>query len=117
MGEKRSRSFYVLAAVFTAYVLFLYGPMLAIYILSFQGPDGGLTFPMNGVSLQWCGIQAVASARPRRHGTDGHSFGCGRHGLPQVVPWRDLAVLCRHRKPDHAVDHYLARHRAGIPAA
>src|SRR5258708_8692772 len=55
MGEKRARSFYVLAAFFTAYVLFLYGPMFAIYILSFQGPDGGLTFPMNGVSLVWFG--------------------------------------------------------------
>ena len=55
MGETRSRSFYVLAAFFTAYVLFLYGPMFAIYILSFQGPDGGLTFPMNGVSLTWFG--------------------------------------------------------------
>src|ERR1700676_5058072 len=55
MGEKRSRSFYVLAAFFIAYVLFLYGPMFAIYILSFQGPDGGLTFPMNGVSLTWFG--------------------------------------------------------------
>ena len=53
MGETRSRSFYVLAVFFTAYVLFLYGPMFAIYILSFQGPDGGLTFPMNGVSLVW----------------------------------------------------------------
>src|SRR5258708_21115037 len=53
MGEGRSLSFYVLAAFFTAYVLFLYGPMFAIYILSFQGPDGGLTFPMNGVSLVW----------------------------------------------------------------
>ena len=53
MGEKRSRSFYVLAAFFAAYVLFLYGPMIAIYILSFQGLDGGLTFPMNGVSLVW----------------------------------------------------------------
>src|SRR3954465_8335538 len=29
--------------------------MIAIYILSFQGPDGGLTFPMNGVSLVWFG--------------------------------------------------------------
>src|SRR6266853_469129 len=55
MGEGRSRSFYVLAVFFTAYVLFLYGPMFAIYILSFQGPDGGLTFPMNGVSLVWFG--------------------------------------------------------------
>ena len=53
MGEKRPRSFYVLALFFTAYVLFLYGPMFAIYILSFQGPEGGLTFPMNGVSLVW----------------------------------------------------------------
>jgi len=55
MGDKRPRSFYILAAFFTAYVLFLYGPMFAIYILSFQGPDGGLTFPMNGVSLTWFG--------------------------------------------------------------
>ena len=53
MGDQRPRSFYVLAAFFTAYVLFLYGPMFAIYILSFQGPEGGLTFPMNGVSLTW----------------------------------------------------------------
>jgi putative spermidine/putrescine transport system permease protein len=55
MGDKRPRSFYLLAAFFTAYVLFLYGPMFAIYILSFQGPEGGLTFPMNGVSLTWFG--------------------------------------------------------------
>ncbi len=53
MGEKRPRSFYLLAAFFIAYVLFLYGPMFAIYVLSFQGPEGGLTFPMNGVSLTW----------------------------------------------------------------
>jgi putative spermidine/putrescine transport system permease protein len=55
MGERRSKSFYFLGAFFIAYVLFLYGPMFAIYILSFQGPDGGLTFPMNGVSLVWFG--------------------------------------------------------------
>ena len=34
-------------------MLFLYGPMIVIFILSFQGPTGGLTFPMNGVSLHW----------------------------------------------------------------
>jgi putative spermidine/putrescine transport system permease protein len=34
-------------------VLFLYGPMIVIYILSFQGPNGGMTFPLNGVSLHW----------------------------------------------------------------
>ncbi len=53
MAEGRSRSFWLLAAFFAAYVLFLYGPMIAIFVLSFQGPDGGLTFPMNGVSLAW----------------------------------------------------------------
>jgi putative spermidine/putrescine transport system permease protein len=45
--------FYALAAFFTLYVLFLYGPMFAIFALSFQGPQGGLTFPMNGLSLYW----------------------------------------------------------------
>ncbi|MBR9836305.1 ABC transporter permease [uncultured Salipiger sp.] len=51
--EKRSRSFYVLTAVFALFILFLYGPTLTIGVLSFQGPQGGLTFPMNGVSLHW----------------------------------------------------------------
>src|SRR5436190_11631096 len=52
---RRSWTFYALAAFFALYVLFLYGPMSAIFILSFQGPTGGLTFPMNGVSLHWFG--------------------------------------------------------------
>ena len=51
--ERRSRSFYALAAFFALFVVFLYGPILTIGILSFQGPQGGLTFPMNGVSLHW----------------------------------------------------------------
>ena len=51
--EKRPASFYWLAGLFTLFVLFLYGPMITILILSFQGPEGGLTFPMNGVSLHW----------------------------------------------------------------
>jgi putative spermidine/putrescine transport system permease protein len=51
--EKRGRSFYFLAAFFGLFVIFLYGPIFTIGILSFQGPKGGLTFPMNGVSLHW----------------------------------------------------------------
>ena len=51
--EPRPRSFYLLAVFFTLFVLFLYGPIITIGILSFQGPQGGLTFPMNGVSLHW----------------------------------------------------------------
>jgi len=50
---KRPGSFYALAAVFGLFVLFLYGPMVTIFVLSFQGPEGGLTFPMRGVSLHW----------------------------------------------------------------
>ncbi|OLP61250.1 ABC transporter permease [Xaviernesmea oryzae] len=51
--EKRTFEFYVLAAFFALFVLFLYGPLSAVFILSFQGPNGGLTFPMNGASLHW----------------------------------------------------------------
>ena len=51
--EPRPRSFYILAAFFTLYVIFLYGPTITITILSFQGPGGGLTFPMRGTSLHW----------------------------------------------------------------
>src|SRR5216117_1158469 len=50
---RRPWTFYALAAFFGLYVLFLYGPMSAIFILSFQGPTGGLTFPLNGVSVHW----------------------------------------------------------------
>jgi putative spermidine/putrescine transport system permease protein len=50
---RRPWTFYALAAFFTLFVLFLYGPMFAIYLLSFQGANGGLTFPIKGLSLQW----------------------------------------------------------------
>ena len=53
MNEGRSFAFYALAAFFGLYVLFLYGPMIVIFVLSFQGPTGGLTFPLVGVSLHW----------------------------------------------------------------
>lgn len=46
-------TFWVLTAVFGLFILFLYGPMIAIFILSFQGPTGGMTFPLRGVSLHW----------------------------------------------------------------
>jgi putative spermidine/putrescine transport system permease protein len=51
--EQRPWTFYVLGALFGAYLLFLYGPMLVIDVLSFQGPNGGVTFPMVGTSLVW----------------------------------------------------------------
>ncbi|MFT4171053.1 MAG: ABC transporter permease [Rhodocyclaceae bacterium] len=53
MKEHRSFSFYALALFFTLFVLFLYGPVICIFVLSLQGPEGGLVFPMRGWSLHW----------------------------------------------------------------
>src|SRR5712692_947366 len=52
-GSGRPWTFYALATLFGLYLLFLYGPMLVVYLLSFQGPNGGVTFPMVGLSLVW----------------------------------------------------------------
>jgi putative spermidine/putrescine transport system permease protein len=49
----RAPIFYVLALLLGLFIVFLYGPIATIIVLSFQGPDGGLVFPMNGVSLHW----------------------------------------------------------------
>jgi putative spermidine/putrescine transport system permease protein len=49
----RAPGFWPLAIVFALFVLFLYGPVATIFVLSFQGPEGGLTFPMRGTSLHW----------------------------------------------------------------
>lgn len=61
-GKKRGLGFYLLATFFALFVIFLYGPMLMIFILSFQGTTGGLTFPMRGVSVHWFG-DLFASSR------------------------------------------------------
>lgn len=54
-SESRGKEFWILAIFFALFVVFLYGPLSAILILSFQGPNGGLTFPLNGVSVHWFG--------------------------------------------------------------
>lgn len=38
---------------YAVFVLFIYGPMIAMFILSFQGRRGGTSFPLRGVSLYW----------------------------------------------------------------
>ena len=53
MDRPRGLAFYALGVFFGLFVLFLYGPTLTILVLSFQGPEGGLTFPLNGVSTHW----------------------------------------------------------------
>jgi putative spermidine/putrescine transport system permease protein len=50
---KRAPGFLPLLLVFALFVVFLYGPMITIFVLSFQGPEGGLTFPLRGTSLHW----------------------------------------------------------------
>jgi putative spermidine/putrescine transport system permease protein len=49
----RQWTFYALALFFALYVAFVYGPMAVIYVLSFQGREGGMTFPLNGLSTHW----------------------------------------------------------------
>lgn len=49
----RGAAFWLLAIFFAVFVLFLYGPTLTILVLSLQGPEGGMTFPMRGLSLHW----------------------------------------------------------------
>lgn len=53
--KTRSLSFYLLAGFFGLFVLFLYGPMITIFILSLQGPDGALTFPIRSFGFYWLG--------------------------------------------------------------
>jgi putative spermidine/putrescine transport system permease protein len=53
ISQRRPWTFYALAGFFVCYVLFIYGPMFIVFVLSFQGPNGGLTFPIEGLSLHW----------------------------------------------------------------
>jgi putative spermidine/putrescine transport system permease protein len=49
----RPWTFYALATLFALFVIFLYGPMIAVLILSFQGPSAALVFPLRDPSLMW----------------------------------------------------------------
>jgi putative spermidine/putrescine transport system permease protein len=72
MGARRPLSYYVLSLLFTVFLLFLYGPMLCVYLLSFQGPEGGMSFPMRGVSLVW--FETLFSSNGRGVGDLHNSF-------------------------------------------
>lgn len=75
--EPRPKSFWWLTAFFALFVIFLYGPTLTIGILSFQGPDGGLTFPMRGVSVYWFKALFAQQAVGDIWGAWRRSFGLG----------------------------------------
>ena len=53
MHKSNSPGFFLFFSIFTFFVIFLYGPIISIIVLSFQGPSGGLTFPLNGFSIHW----------------------------------------------------------------
>jgi putative spermidine/putrescine transport system permease protein len=96
--DKRPAAFWILALLFAAFVLFLYGPMLVIVILSFQGPEGGLTFPLRGFSTHWfhkladgLGTVDIASALQR-------SLGLGLAVMAFTVVLSVLAGLAFRKK-------------------
>src|SRR4029079_5433643 len=82
----RPWTFYCLAALFTLFVIFLYGPMIAVLILSFQGPSASLVFPLRDPSLMWFGD----FLNPRRTG-DG--VGAFNRALPLAIGVMFLTVL------------------------
>lgn len=51
--ERRPWTFYCLATLMGLFVLFLYGPMFSVLVLSFQGPSGSLNFPLRDPSFIW----------------------------------------------------------------
>ena len=55
MHKIGSTGFLIFLSIFFSFVIFLYGPIFSIILLSFQGPSGGLTFPLNGFSFYWFG--------------------------------------------------------------
>jgi putative spermidine/putrescine transport system permease protein len=38
---------------YVIFILFIYGPMFAMFLLSFQGRRGGTSFPMRGFGIYW----------------------------------------------------------------
>lgn len=128
--EKRGREFYILAFFFAVFVLFLYGPLSAILILAFQGPNGGLTFPLNGVSLHWFGNLFEQQAVGDFGGSFRRSFAlglmvmvvtvlvfAGRPCLPSQIHRRDAAVLSVGRQPGGAFHHHIPWHWCFVSAA
>lgn len=97
MAQKRL-SHYLLAAFFGLFVLFLYGPMSAIFLLSLQGPEGQLTFPMRGFSFHW--LKAVFAEQRVGNFVDafGRSLMLGLLVMAVTVVFSVLAGLAFRRR-------------------
>ena len=53
--RRRARVKAGFSVYYVFFLLFIYGPMFAMFALSFQGRRGGTSFPMRGLSLYWWG--------------------------------------------------------------
>jgi len=53
--QRRKRAWIktIFGSYYALFLVFIYGPMIAMFILSFQGRRGGTSFPMRGVSFYW----------------------------------------------------------------
>jgi putative spermidine/putrescine transport system permease protein len=96
--KKKPLSFYFLAAFFSLFILFLYGPFTAIFLLSLQGPEGQLTFPMRGFSFYW--LAAVFGEQRVGSFTDsfGRSFALGLMVMVITVIVSVLGAMAFRRK-------------------
>jgi putative spermidine/putrescine transport system permease protein len=73
-----------LGLYFAVFVLLLYGPTVVMAILSFQGADGGPTFPLKDPGLSWYG---------RLFDPDGSAKSTGEYmGRLGPPAWRSLAL-------------------------
>jgi putative spermidine/putrescine transport system permease protein len=52
-SRRRARVKAGFGVYYVIFLIFVYGPMFAMFTLSFQGPRGGVTFPMRGLSFFW----------------------------------------------------------------
>jgi putative spermidine/putrescine transport system permease protein len=115
--EPRARPFYVLAAFFALFLLFLYGPTITIAILSFQGPSGGLTFPMNGTSFHWFRDLFEQQAVGDIWGSFRRSFALGLMVMVTTVVVSVMGGLAfRKRFPGSTVVFYLIITSLVIPS-
>ena len=130
-SDSRPWTFYALTLCFALFLAFLYGPMLVIYVLSFQGPEGGLTFPMNGFSTRWF-HELIEQWTQRRHRRDLHTLDrtgrgrCRRHRgavrqrrprLPPPLPWFGGGLLHGDRQPGDARSVRGPRRFTGLSVA
>ena len=97
-GAARPPMFYGLAALFGLFVVFLYGPIATVVVLAFQGPEGGLVFPMNGVSLHWFGQLFRPQSIGDIWGSFGRSIALGAIVMVITVLFSFLAGLALRRR-------------------